>query len=311
MTTPLENPTAADADPGEGAGVQVGADAEPGEGTGAQVGADAEPGEGTGAQVGAGFVGRVAAGYSVQAQLGELLEPVFAEEPPFGDAIPAIFRRAEKLRRRRSRTVVLAAAVVVMLVFTLGYGVTRFLLPITPDRVATPAGRSPPDEMLAVFAAVLAPSGLRVVARTPTGVGWRQYLVLTAGGQPHGLIEASVYAARPALCFPVLADKKACARPERAADQVEYVRYAFDQDVDWQVNEVIARRSPDGRTVVVQATGERGTGSATGGRPPLTALLAATTATDPRVAAAFGAYETCTGPNRACPVLKVPVPEID
>ena len=83
-----------------------------------------------------------------------------------------------------------------------------------------------------------------------------------------------------------------------------YARYPDDRDVDWQVNEVIAR-FVDGRVIVVQATGERGTGTAAGGRPPLSALVAARIATDPRVAAGFRARDDrCT---TACPVLMVPV----
>jgi hypothetical protein len=249
----------------------------------------------------------------VGARLGELLEPVFAGEPPLGDAVNEIFRQAEKRRRRRSRAVLTAGAVVVVLVFALGYGLTHVLLPATPNRPAAtapvPGDVPPPDPMMAIFAPVLSPSHLRMVPREPgRGDGWRQYLVLTASGRPHGLIEISAYTAPGGLCFPVLADKRVCARPERASNALEYVRYLFDRDVDWQVNEVITRRLPDGRTIVVQATGERGTGTAAGGRPPMSALLTAKTATDPRLAAAFGARESCNGPDADCPVLKVPVP---
>jgi hypothetical protein len=256
------------------------------------------------------FIGRAAAGYSVGGRLGELLEPVFAGEPPVGDAVAAIFRRAEAARRRRSRWVVAAGIVVVVLVFGLGYGLTTVLLPAPPGPVTTgPVEIAPPsDPVLNVLRPVLSPSRLRIVPREPArGDGWRQYLVLTASGRPHGLIEVSVYAAPEGLCFPVLADKGACARPDRASDDVEYVRYSFDQDQDWQVNQAIARRLSDGRVVVVQATGERGTGTATGGRPPLSAVLTAKTAADPRLAAAFGEGESCDGPDPACPILRVPV----
>jgi hypothetical protein len=165
--------------------------------------------------------------------------------------------------------------------------------------------------MIAVFGSVLGPSHLRIVPREPgRGDGWRQYLVLTESGRPHGLVEVSAYAAPGGLCFPVLADKRACARAERTRDDLEYVRYTFDRDLDWQVNEVITRRLADGRTIVVQATGERGTGTSAG-RPPLSALLTAKTAMDPRLAAAFGARESCNGPAAGCPVLKVPVPVAD
>jgi hypothetical protein len=262
-----------------------------------------------------GFVGRAPAGYSVGARLGELLEPVFADEPPLGDAVDAIFRRAEKLRRRRSRAVFAAGAVVVALVFLAGYAMTTVLLPTEPEHPASlpaPVVVPGPDLVLTVIAPVLRPSGLRIVPRGPgLGVGWRQYLVLTESGRPHGLVEVSAYAAPGGLCFPVLADPGSCARPEHVSNVVEYVRYTFDEDVDWQVNEVIARRLADGRTIVVQATGERGDGTAMGGRPPLSPLLTDRIATDPRLAAAFGPGESCNGPDTACPVLRVPVPVAD
>jgi hypothetical protein len=266
----------------------------------------------TAAGQGHGLAARAPAGHSVGARLGELLEPVFADEPPLGDAVDAVFRRAERLRRRRSRAVFAAGVVVVLLVFLAGYVMTTILLPTEPDHSATidtTVVVPGPDPVLAILAPALSPSRLRVVARDPgAGAGWRQYLVLNANGRPHGLIEVSAYTTPNGLCFPVLADERACARPERALANIDYVRYAFDQDVDWQVNQVIARRLPDGRTIVVQATGERGTGTATGGRPPLSALLAARIATNPRLAVAFGPTESCNSPDAACPVLKVPVP---
>jgi hypothetical protein len=212
------------------------------------------------------------------------------------------------------RAALTAAAGAVVLVATLGYALTTVLLPTTPtrsaaaERLATPA---PADPVAAILTPVLKASGLRIVAREPArGAGWRRYLVLASNGRPHGLVEVSAYAAPDGLCFPVPADPDACARPERAAT-VEYVRYADDRDVDWQVNETIARRLSNGRVVVVQATGERGTGSAQRGRPPLTALLTAKVAADPRMAGAFGASERCHGPDPACPILKVPVPIVD
>jgi hypothetical protein len=298
VTTPVENPRA-------GATVTTPVEDPPARDTGGGVTAAER-----------GFVGRAPAGYSVGARLGELLEPVFADEPPLGDAVDAIFRRAEKLRRRRSRAVFAAGAVVVVLVFLAGYAMTTVLLPAGPGRPASvpaPVVVVPrPDPVLTVIAPVLRPSGLRIVPRGPgLGVGWRQYLVLTESGRPHGLIEVSTYAAPNGLCFPVLADPGACARPEHVSNVVEYVRYTFDEDVDWQVNEVIARRLADGRTIVVQATGERGTGTANGGRPPLTALLTARFAADPRLLAAFGDRESCNAPDAACPVLRVPVPVAD
>lgn len=321
MTTPLENPPARDRTPADRETDRREEGGTPLDRTGARDRAaeeaddDAAAGSRRDDAATTGFTGRAAAGHSVGAQLGELLKPVFADEPPLGDGIEATFRQAERRRRRRSRAVFAAAVVVVVLVFALGYVLTRVLLPGASDRPAkaratmpAAAGVPPSDPMKAVFESVLGPSHLRMASREPgRGDGWRQYLVLTESGRPHGLVEVSAYAAPGGLCFPVLADKSACARPERAPDGVEYLRYIFDRDVDWQVNEVITRRLSDGRTIVVQATGERGTGTSAG-RPPLSALLTAKTATDPRLAAAFGALESCNGPAAGCPVLKVPVP---
>jgi hypothetical protein len=255
----------------------------------------------------------IEAGQAIGARLGTMLDRVFVHEPPVGDAVEDIFRRAEAVRRRRARTVVVAGSIAVVLIAILGYAVTTVLLPAAPtqspaaETVAQPEAAA--DPVLAVLTPVLAPSRLTAGPREPSrGDGWRQYLVLTASGHPHGLLEVSTYAAPDGLCFPVLADKSACARPERASNNVDYARYTFDRDVDWQVNEVIARHLAGGRVIVVQASGERGTGSAQGGRPPLTGLLAARLAADPRMAAAFHAAEACNGPDPACPVLKVPVP---
>jgi hypothetical protein len=254
------------------------------------------------------------AGRSVGLRLGELLEPVFAGEPPIGDAVEAVFRRAERLRRRRSRAVLAVGAAVVVLVTAIGYALTTVLLPTDATRahgtVTATAGR--PDAVQAILAPVLRESALLIVPRDPArGDGWRRYVVHAADGRPYGLVEVSVYAAPGRLCFPVLAARNACARPVSATDHVQYVRYAFDRDVNWQVNEAIARRLPDGRTIAVQATGERGTGTAAGGRPPLSALLTARLAVDPHLMAAFGPRERCNGPNPACPVLEVPVPVAD
>ena len=91
-----------------------------------------------------------------------------------------------------------------------------------------------------------------------------------------------------------------------APANVQYVPYAEDQDPNWQVIEVVTRHLADGRTVVLQATGERGTGSRSSGRAPLSPILAARVATDPRLAAAFDPQENCNE-DAACPVLRVPV----
>jgi len=255
------------------------------------------------------------AGAGVREWLGDLLEPVFADEPPLGDAIAAVFRRAERQRRRRARIVLAAGAAVVVLTTAIGYALATVLPPTGGTGLGARPTRIPatrPDPAQAVLASALRASGLRIVPHEPArGDGWRQYLVRTASGRPYGLVDVSVYAAPAALCFPVLAEPDACARPEHASKDVEYARYAFDRDVNWQVNEVIARRVPDGRALAVQATGERGTGTAGLGRPPLTARLAARVASDPRLLAAFDAAERCNGPERACPVLQVPVPVPD
>lgn len=239
--------------------------------------------------------------------LGDRLAPALAGEPPVGDAVDEIYRRAERLRRRRARVVLAAGAGVVAVVAATGYALTTVLLPATPVRTTASAAPPPPDRIRELLTATVRPSHLTVVPREPArGDGWRQYLVLTADGRPHGLIEVSAYAAPEGLCFPVLADPSACARPMTLATNVQYVRYAEDRDPNWQVTEVIARHLTDGRTVVVQATGERGTGSRTAGRAPLSPPVAAQIATDPRLAAGFDPQETCND-NAACPTLRVPV----
>ena len=164
------------------------------------------------------------------------------------------------------------------------------------------------DPVLRVLSGPVDARDLRIVPRLPSsGPGWRQYAVLTADGEPRGLIEVAVYDAPAGLCLPVLADESACARPDRTGAGVEYARYAAHEDKDWQVNEVIARRVVDGRTVAVQATGERGTGDAERGKPPLPARELAQAATEPRLFDAFGLGERCNAPAPACPVLKIPV----
>lgn len=226
-------------------------------------------------------------------------------EPPIGDAVEDIFRRAEAVRRRRVGALLAAAALAVAGIVALGFALTALLLPNAPR--PAPAGRSAPpaDPVLDVLRPVLRTSGLRVLAREPArGPGWRRYRVLTSNGRSRGMVEISAYAQRNGLCFPVRGHPGVCARPDVAAGGVAYARYTDDRDVDWQVNEVIAR-FVDGRVIVVQATGERGTGTAAGGRPPLSALVAARIATDPRVAAGFGdRNDRCPA---ACPVLMVPV----
>jgi hypothetical protein len=243
-------------------------------------------------------------------RLATLLAEALAGEPPIGNGVAAVHRRAGALRRRHLRRVVAAGVAAVVLVAAAGYALTAAVVPATARRgaAASAARPTPPADPVLAILRPAAP-GLRMLPREPArGDGWRQYTVLDrATGRTRGLIEVSVYAAPGGICFPVLADPGACARPERAGD-VEYVRYTDDRDVDWQVHEVIARRLPDGRVVALMATGERGTGDAIAGRPPLTGRQVAGLATDPRLMSAFGAQERCGGGDPACPLLKVPVP---
>ncbi len=239
--------------------------------------------------------------------LGDRLAPALAGEPPIGDAVDEIFRRAERLRRRRARVVLAAGAAVAALTAATGYALTALSIPAAPAHTAAAPAPPRPDRIRELLAAAVRASGLSVVAREPArGAGWRQYLVRGADGRPHGLIEVSAYTAPEGLCLPVAAGKAACARPMTGPARVQYVRYVEDQDPDWQVVEVVARHLTGGRTVVVQATGERGTGSRSAGRPPLSPLVAARVATDPGLAAAFDPEENCTG-DPSCPVLRVPV----
>lgn len=246
------------------------------------------------------------------AALNDLLERVFAAEPPPGDAVDAVFRHAEALRRRRLRGLIAAGVVAVLLVAGLGYGLTTVLLPGTVRRAVTPTvtpvGTPVDPALLAVRAAV--DRNLRVVPREPArGPGWRRFTVLSRdSGRPRGIVEVSVYSAPAGLCFPVLSDRAACARPDRLGADVEYVRYTADRDPNWQVNQAITRRLTNGRVITVLATGERGTGDAEAGRPPLSAVQTVTLAADGRLIGAFGADETCNGRDSTCPLLTVPVP---
>jgi hypothetical protein len=237
-----------------------------------------------------------------------LLAAVPDREPPIGNAVEDIFRRAEVVRRRAIRALLAAATLAVVGIGATAYALTALLLPATPPRQPGTADGTPrpADPVREVIRPVLSASGLRLVEREPgRGNGWRRYRVLSPSGRSRGVIEISAYPAPPGLCFPVRGHPGVCARPQLSAGGVAYARYADDHDVNWQVNEVIAG-FPDGRVIVVQATGERGTGTAAGGRPPLSALVAARIATDPRTAAGFGAddQDRCDG---GCPVLQVPI----
>jgi len=250
----------------------------------------------------------------MSALLTEVLERACESEPPPGDALPDISRRADRLRRRRAAGAVLAGLAAVGLVVLLGYALTTALLPGPKPRsaAAVPGPQPRPSAVLDPVLSLLAPpvdaKGYRIVPREPAaGVGWRQYAVLNPAGEPRGLVEVAVYDAPAGLCLPVQAEPDACALPDRTRAGIEYARYAETGDVDWQVHEVIARRVVDGRTVAVMATGERGTGSAEQGAPPLTTVEVAQAATDPRMMDAFGVGERCNRPAPACPILRVPV----
>lgn len=243
-----------------------------------------------------------------------VLERACTGEPEVGNAVDEIFRQADRLRRRRARSVILAGLVAVALVIILGYALTTVLLPGNKPRstaavaVAQPRPSAVLDPVLAVLAEPIDAQDRRIVPRPPfSGSGWRQYAVLDANGEPRGLIELAVFDAPAGLCLPVLSDPTACAQPDRTDSGFEYARYDRDDDVDWQVNQVIARRVVDGRTIAVQATGERGTGDRERGKPPLTTREAADAATNPRLLDGFGLGERCNQPAPACPVLEVPV----
>jgi hypothetical protein len=237
-----------------------------------------------------------------------LVEALPDQEPPVGDAVEDIFRRAEVVRRRRVRALLAAAALAVVGIVAVGYALTALLLPTAPRHAPAEAGNTsaPGDAVRDLIRPVLAASGLRLVPHEPArGDGWRRYRVLAPNGRSRGVIEISAYPAPNGLCFPVRGHPGVCARPDVAAGGVAYVRYTTNGDVNWQVNEVIAR-FPDGRMIVVQAMGERGTGTGAAGRPPLSALVAARIAADPRIAAGFGDgdEDRCAA---ECPVLRVPV----
>jgi hypothetical protein len=244
--------------------------------------------------------------------LGDLLAGVLVGEPPIGDGVQDVYRRADVVRRRRLRRVVAGGAAAAMVVAAVGYALTAAVIPATQRPSTAPAAGPTPvvDPLLGAIVSDVGPRGLRALPREPArGEGWRQYAVVDQkSGRPRGLIEVSVYAAPDGLCFPVRADPDACARPLRAGGDLEYARYSDDRDPDWQVHQAIARRRSDGRVIAVMATGERGTGDAGAGRPPLTAAQTADLAVDVRVLSAFDPSERCNGPDPACPVLKVPVP---
>lgn len=245
--------------------------------------------------------------------LQRVLADVLAAEPPVGDGVARVYRRADRMRRRRLRRVVVAGVAAAAVVAGFGYVLATAAVPgARQPSAARPAVGAPPvvDPLLVALDPILAGNGLKAVPKEPgRGPGWRQYAVADrTSGRPRGLVEVAVYAAPDGLCFPVRNEPGACARALSRGDNAEYARYTDDRDVDWQVHQAIARRLSDGRVFAVMATGERGTGSRADGRPPLSAAEVADVAVDVRVMSAFDPEEECTAPDAACPVLKVPVP---
>lgn len=254
--------------------------------------------------------------------LGELLAHVLKGEPaPAGEA-DEVFRRADRLRRRRTRVLLTAAAVIAATVVLAGYLLTTTLLPARDAAGPPPAGRAGgssavpvpstvTDGVLAVIAPMVDGDHRRIEPRPPArGFGWRQYSVLAADGRPHGTVQVAVFSRPGDFCFPRRDDQDGCAPADRTGDGVDYLRYGDGTDPGWQVNEAIARRGSDGRTVAVMATGERDATDPADAVPPLNNRQVGQLATDQRLFDAFGPEESCDGPSAgACPVLKVPVPE--
>jgi hypothetical protein len=256
----------------------------------------------------------------VTAPLAELLGHVLEGEPALAGEVDEVFRRADVLRRRRTRTLLAAGAAIAGTVVLAGYLLTTTLLPargaarsapvasaITPSAVPVPSTIA--DPVLAVLAPLVDGDHRRIVPRPPArGFGWRQYSVLAADGTPHGTIEIAVFARPHGLCFPRRSGHDGCSLLDHAGG-IDYVPYGDGTDPDWQVNQAIARRASDGRTVAVMATGEREAADPEDARPPLSADEVKRVVTDQRLFAAFGPGEGCDGPaDGACPVFKVPVP---
>ena len=242
--------------------------------------------------------------------LDERLSQAFDDEPPVGDAVEAVLERAEQLRKGRIRRVLLTGVAAVLVVAAAGYGLTSVLLPGTPPvRPAAVAPQAPSapaaDPMETVLSRI---SGLTVTPRLPvTTSGWRHYSAVDAQGLPRGVIEVSAYRVTGSFCLPVQNAPKECSLLERTPDGVEFVRYRWDRDIEWQVNQAVSRRA-DGRVLVVVATGPRNTHEAQAGRPPLSGLETERAATDPQIMAAFEETESCNDPASACPALRIAVP---
>ncbi|MCU7729878.1 hypothetical protein ODJ79_39700 [Actinoplanes sp. KI2] len=266
--------------------------------------------------------------------LGRLLEQALDGEPAPRDEIDEVFRRADKLRRRRLQAAVGAGVAVIAVIAAAGYALTTTLLPPGQQR---DAGRHDPVQAGAPVRPVAAPQATRTAAPPPSiaadpvlrllapivegrqerirprpperGNGWRQYSVTDRDGTPRGTVTVAVYATGRDFCFPVRAGSHRCARVAWAPGGVEYVRYDDGNDRDWQARQTTARRTSDGRTIALMATGEHGGDTAAAGKPGLTGAQVERLATDRRLFDAFGRGEDCFGPSSgACPAFKVPLP---
>ncbi|MEU8817904.1 hypothetical protein [Actinoplanes sp. NPDC048796] len=242
--------------------------------------------------------------------LRELLEHVLEGEPSVGDEVDAVFRRADRLRRRRTQLLLGSGLLGAVAIVAAGYLLTTTLLPGAPSAVApvvsvpatvrpAPAVSEASDGVREMVEPLIVGRGLGIKS-VERGDGWRRYHVVE-GDEPRGAIDVAVYHEPDGYCFPVKADKKACARVDKAGD-LEFVRYDDVSDEDWQVRQTIARRPADGRTIAVMATGKRDVGAARG-KPGLTGAQVEQVATDDRVFDAFGA-ETC---RKGCPSFRTPV----
>jgi hypothetical protein len=173
-------------------------------------------------------------GGAVTAPLAELLGHVLEGEPAPADEVDAVFRRADRLRRRRTRLLLIAGAAIAATIVLAGYLLTTTLLPVRgvpkarPPRAASapsvvPVPSAIADPVLALIAPVIDGDQLRIVPSSPArGFGWRQYSVLTAGGQPRGTVQVATYARPGDLCFPRHDGKDGCARAGKASGGVDY-----------------------------------------------------------------------------------------
>jgi hypothetical protein len=252
-------------------------------------------------------------------RLAELLEPVLRGEPPLGDEVDAVFRRADRLRTLRTRLLLASGGAAVAVIVVAGYVLTTTLMPrrdpvvkSLPAPVASPAPPPSPvtpspsprpagDAVRRVITPGIDAKGLHLLAGS-RGQGWREYPVRDAEGIRRGTVLVAVYRAAGDLCFPVLAAPGRCARAEKASEAIQFVRYDDESDPDRQVHQTIAHGN--GRVLAVLAAGERDT-SAKRGKPALSGKQVETVATDERLFEAFGADERC---DDACPAFPVSVP---